>query len=121
MGHLMARTCCRRNLTDTPQKVFNNLGCGNCPTCTSAPAVKARQTTYPGHEVCSPTSTVITTVTPVPVRPCACPLALTVCSSGEPRVKPLPTTTLIEGCVESITVGPADCSNVCPSCAGSDA
>ncbi|CAN8104819.1 unnamed protein product [Discula destructiva] len=98
-------------------EVFNNAGCNNCPTCTSAPAVEARQTSFPGHQVCSPTSTVVTTIGAQTTAICACPLALTACSSGEPRVKPLPTTTLIEGCVESIVAGPGDCSNVCQRCA----
>lgn len=101
----------------TNDQVSNNPGCNNCPSCTISSTIQARATTFPGHKVCSSISTVVTTIGPQTTEICACPLAVTKCSYGEPTFKPLPTTTEFSGCVESIIAGPGSCSNLCPQCA----
>ncbi|ROV95610.1 hypothetical protein VSDG_05277 [Cytospora chrysosperma] len=95
--------------------IWNNPGCNNCATCTSA-ALIPRETTLPGEHWCPTPTTVSTTVTPTAI--CHCPEIPATCSNGGSLTNaPLPTTTLTEGCTVSVVAGPGDCSNVCPTCA----
>ncbi|PSS00721.1 hypothetical protein BD289DRAFT_423744 [Coniella lustricola] len=61
-------------------------------------------TSFPGHEVCSPTATV--TISSSFTAPCACPLFASCSAGSTTATAPLPTTTLIEGCTEEVVVGP---------------
>ncbi|KUI72404.1 hypothetical protein VM1G_07793 [Cytospora mali] len=103
----------------TVSVVAGPADCSNvCPTCSYPARVMARATTtLPGEKWCPTPTTVSTTVGPQSTKICACPAILSSCTSGQPTVKPLPTTTLTEGCTASVIAGPGDCSNVCPTCA----
>ncbi|ROW07221.1 hypothetical protein VMCG_03775 [Cytospora schulzeri] len=93
--------------------------CSNvCPTCAYPARVKARATTtFPGEKWCPTPTTVSTTVGPQSTEICHCPVVNSSCKSGQPTVKPLPTSTLTEGCTVSVVAGPGNCANVCPTCA----
>ncbi|KUI56419.1 hypothetical protein VP1G_03806 [Cytospora mali] len=96
--------------------IRSNPGCNNCATCTSA-ALAVRATTHIGEKWCPTPTTVSTTAEPTSTLNCECPLIPVTCSNGGSlTVAPLPTSTLTEGCTVSVVAGPADCSNVCPTC-----